>query len=304
MRNKYYTKPLVKAINEVYFREYRHIDRLRKINEAITSTDVATYQVHILNNKIKDTNLVNLLKDLHNTTLGNLDNFKSELGKSLYTRLKNSCKKIVHEIDSLKDSRLELLTILDEEFKEDSYIVGGFIRDIISNRESKDIDICTSVPYDVLASKFKELGWVTKETGKHFLVLLVIHPKTNEQFEIASLRKDKDNSGAKVGTITEDSERRDFVNSTLYWSLRNNELVDPSGEALEDCLANKLRFVGRAKDRILEDPLRVFRGYRFIQRGWVPDKRTLKALRENFNNALTNVNFERVRVEIEKMIGL
>ena len=107
-----------------------------------------------------------------------------------------------------------------------------------------------------------------------------------------------------VGTIEEDMKKRDFVNSCIYYSLKNEQLIDPSGEALKDCLENRLRFVGNPKDRIKEDSARVFRGYKFISRGWKADPKTLRSLRENFEYAVKNTNATRIMKEFEKIAGL
>jgi tRNA nucleotidyltransferase/poly(A) polymerase len=130
-----------------------------------------------------------------------------------------------------------------------------------------------------------------------------------ELYEVVEYSKElvenhRQNTGAEVGTIEEDAERRDFVNSCIYFSLKTSELIDPSGMAILDCQNNVLRFMGKPKDRIKEDPLRVFRAYKFIQRGWEVEPKTLRAVRENFEYATKTVNPERIRLEVEKMVGL
>jgi len=100
MRNQYYTKPLVKAINEMYFRKYRHIGELKEITEAVPSIDITTYKIHLVNNKIKDIKLFNLLCDLQSVIWGKLEDFKSNLGKSLYVKLDHSKEEVTDEIGS------------------------------------------------------------------------------------------------------------------------------------------------------------------------------------------------------------
>ena len=67
-------------------------------------------------------------------------------------------------------------------------------------------------------------------------------------------------------------------------------------------------WVASAEGNIKEDPLRVYRGYRFFsklrQYGFEFEKETLKAMRGNFEFAHKNTAPERVRVEIEKIIGV
>jgi len=47
--------------------------------------------------------------------------------------------------------------------------------------------------------------------------------------------------------------------------------------------------------------LRVFRFYRFVNKGFTPDKKSLRAVRELFSEAYEKTTPERVRVEMEKM---
>lgn len=107
-----------------------------------------------------------------------------------------------------------------------------------------------------------------------------------------------------VATVEEDMKKRDFVNSTVYFNLKTETLIDPSGMAIRDCQENRLRFMGKPKDRIQEDSARVFRGYKMIGRGWKPETKTLKAMRENFDFAITNTNSTRIMKEIESIVNL
>lgn len=225
--------------------------------------------------------------------------FLSNLAKNTNNKIKIAEMRTFKAVETLSEETTQLIDdmkCIDGSF----YIVGGFVRDAIAGRESNDVDFCTDVNYDVLEKKLTEKGWDVKDTGKQFLVLNV--SKGNENFEIAALRSDKDNNGPVVGTIEEDSLRRDFVNSCIYFSLKTETLIDPSGMAIKDCQENRLRFMGKAKDRIQEDSARVFRGYKMIGRGWKPETKTLKAMRENFEFAITNTNSTRIMNEIEKIV--
>ena len=59
---------------------------------------------------------------------------------------------------------------------------------------------------------------------------------------------------------------------------------------------------GNAKQRISEDKLRIARVYRFSsQLNFSIEDKTLKACRTYFNDMITQVSGERIRVEMEKM---
>ena len=96
----------------------------------------------------------------------------------------------------------------------------------------------------------------------------------------------------------------DFTINAGYVRIADGRLFDPNGKFVDDLNANTLRFVGKAKDRLEEDNLRGWRFYRFLGIGFTPDKKSLKAVRESWNSIYINSNPERVRLEIEKMIGV
>jgi len=271
--------------------------------------DILNHNVKVFNDKStpfssnsKRHEMYNLLMDIRFSNIDDYE-FVSELGQELETKYLLAIARVDRRLECVTDDYGDLFEVL-KTFDKDSYIVGGYIRDAIAGRKSNDLDICTSTPYNELKEVFKEKGWETKDTGKQFLVLNVIHPETKENFEIANLRKDKNNEGAQIGTIFEDAERRDFANSAVYYSIKTGKLLDPSGKAINDCLNNVIQFMGNAQDRIDEDPLRAIRAYRFICRGWEPTHSTLKACRRNIELVMKTVAPTRVMLEIEKMANL
>jgi len=301
----YFKKPIIDKINETYFRQFQGTSLFPLKEDLINITEFKEAMFSLQGKDFKNLSLgINsvdkLLQDLEYLT-PEKTYAKSKIGNSLLTNYKSAYSNIIKRMKKFSSVTCETISVL-RSFKEDSYIVGGFVRDTIADKSYNDIDFCTSISYEELSEKFVEAGFLAKDVGKQFLVLNVY--KDLEHFEIAALRSDMDNSGPVRGTIEEDAKRRDFVNSCIYFSLKKVELIDPSGEAIKDCKNNVLRFMGKPKDRIKEDTARVFRGYKMIGRGWEPDKKTLKALRENFEYALRKTSATRVMNEIEKMVGL
>ena len=176
-------------------------------------------------------------------------------------------------------------------------VVGGFIRDVINQKPTKDIDLVTDIDIDKLTELLSSYN--AKETGKHFLVL---NFKDQMNFEISNFRKDRDNQGGLIGTIEEDAQRRDFTLNSLYFDILEGHLVDPNG-ALDDCIEGIIKFVGNPKERINEDPLRILRFYKFIKKGFIPDPRTLRVIRSEFQE-IFKVHPERIRNEIEFLAGI
>lgn len=189
-----------------------------------------------------------------------------------------------------------------------SFIVGGWVRDELRGIAGKDVDIVTDIPLDTVEAAFTEAGWEVKDTGKVFLVTNV--SKDGCTYEIANFRKDSKTSDGRrpsvveIGTIMEDAARRDFTVNALYFDPWTGTVIDPTGQGLDDLDKGVLRFVGRAKDRIKEDYLRVFRFYRFIKKGFTPNRNTLRVVREMFADALSKLPAERIRDEIEKAVSI
>lgn len=190
----------------------------------------------------------------------------------------------------------------------DTKMVGGSVRDILLGKDPKDFDFVTYAPYDVVAKELEKDGYTIKETGKQFLVMIA--SKNGWDFEIANFRKDgtyKDGrrpEAVSIGTMYDDAFRRDFTVNALYLDVRTFKLYDPTGQGIDDFQDRILRFVGKPKERIKEDYLRCFRFYRFIEKSFEPDPKSLSAVREMFAEAVQKTSPERIRVEVERMVKL
>ena len=202
---------------------------------------------------------------------------------------------------------LQIFWILNTK-SENNYLVGGCVRDQLLGIEPHDYDIVTGVPISESQPLFEENGWKVKECGEAFLVLNI--SKFGHQFEIANFRKDgvyldgRRPEKVEIGTIEEDAARRDFTVNALYQNPMTGEILDPTKKGLCDIKCRELRFIGKAVDRIEEDNLRVFRYYRFLAKGFKPERNSIKACRRYFNEVYLKTTPERVRLELEKMVGL
>ena len=203
---------------------------------------------------------------------------------------------------------LQLFLILNN-LSKNTFLVGGCVRDILLNKSPKDFDIVTDIPIDDIIKNLKENDWVVKETGKQFLI--IVASKNGQQFEIALFRKDSSHTDGRrpdsvsIGTIVEDSFRRDFTINSLYLNPWTGEILDPTGRGQEDLKHKVIRFNGKASERVEEDYLRVFRAYRFASTlGFNIENKTLKACRSNFETACKSISSQRILVEVEKMSGI
>ena len=231
----------------------------------------------------------------------------------------NYSKRIKNILDEFTQESTSLVLVINvlKNISEKSCLVGGAVRDIVSLsdfdkmprlRDIKDFDFVTDACYEDIAQNLQKVGFKIDETGQNFLVLRAT--LDYDTYEIACYRKDGTYTDGRrpesvdIGDIFTDSARRDFTVNSLYYDLNKEVLLDPTGMGVEDASMDILRFNGNPDVRIAEDYLRTFRAYRFIAKGYVPEARTLNALRSNFETSLRNTDHNRIREEIERAVGL
>lgn len=186
-----------------------------------------------------------------------------------------------------------------------AFFVGGCVRDQMMGVEPHDYDICTDVTPEELHKIFKHFS---EQKSEQFGVTMPI--VDGELIEIATMRKDiTKGRHPKIEftrDIAEDAMRRDFTINALYEDKDGN-VLDPTGFGIADIKLNTLRFVGTASERVMEDPLRLFRFVRFIsQKGFIPygphiDACDSLVLREGTINLFKEVSKER---QLKELIGI
>src|SRR5210317_2202057 len=147
-------------------------------------------------------------------------------------------------------------------------IVGGAVRDWLSDEPVDDIDFATKLLPEEAMKILLDSGFNVKPTGIEHGTITVF--KDNKSYEITSLRKDilTDGRHAKVvfgGTWEEDANRRDFTINALY-SDEYGSILDFTGKGFKDLENKKLRYIGEPSKRIKEDYLRLIRYFRFLSR--------------------------------------
>lgn len=198
------------------------------------------------------------------------------------------------------------------------YEVGGAVRDELLGIESKDVDFAVVAPsYAAMVEDLKQRGFkIFLETPQFFTVRAQVPPTESKLFQRSKVadfvlcRKDSATSDGRrpdsvaAGTLFDDLSRRDFTINAMARDTETGELLDPHDGRFD--LENRaLRFVGKPRQRIEEDGLRVLRGYRFmITKHLHAVGETHSALTDTFAaEMLMKVSIERVREELEKMFN-
>jgi len=204
------------------------------------------------------------------------------------------------------------------------YEVGGYVRDNLLGIESKDIDFAVEGPQSLagMETRLKDLGFDVFKVDEGTYTARARFPRDDDTHDWAIdtygglaadfvlCRKEGPYSDGRhpdwveIGDIYDDLARRDFTVNAMAQSVEGGWLIDPH-DGMQDLDDRRLRFVGNPMDRIVEDALRVVRGFRFmVTKGLlIRDEETYDALRsaETAELLRENISIERVRDEIHRM---
>ena len=199
------------------------------------------------------------------------------------------------------------------------FVIGGFVRDKILNRSTKDADIVCLGDGIELAKKttqqfhpipevniFKNFGTAQIKiySNKSFLL-----DEPAFEIEFVGARKESYNYNSRKpdvepGTLDEDRMRRDFTINTIAVSLNKNDfgkLLDPL-EGIADIEKKIIKTPLHPDQTFSDDPLRMMRAIRFAtQLNFNIASETFEAIKKNAQR-ITIVSAERITDELNKII--
>lgn len=181
-------------------------------------------------------------------------------------------------------------------------VVGGCVRDSLTNAENKDMDIeVHGMDVDDISKELKAHGYHVDEVGKSFGVLKVKGrgvkdvdvsvPRTENK--VGAGHRDFDVQTDSHMGVVEAASRRDFTFNAMMFDPKRKMLIDPYC-GREDFENGRIRAVS---SKFSEDPLRVLRAFQFSGRfGMVVDESTAKASKA-LRGQYSTLPVERVREE-------
>lgn len=190
----------------------------------------------------------------------------------------------------------------------EAYVIGGYVRDLLLERPSKDIDIVVIGNGMELAKACAEKLRVKKVSYfKNFGTAQFVYKDLEVEFVGArkeSYRSDSRKPIVENGTLADDQNRRDFTINALALSLHADnfgDLIDPFG-GLEDLKNEIIRTPLDPNTTYSDDPLRMMRAVRFAtQLNFKIERRSLESISENARR-LEIISRERIMDELNKII--
>ena len=219
-----------------------------------------------------------------------------------------------HDIPTVHKDLLKEISVQAHKLGQESFLVGGYVRDFYLNRIQNDVDmdVVTLGSGIALAEKvhtslqakgmktsfsfFKQFGTAQVKTRSVELEFIGARKE--------SYRRDSRKPLVEDGSLEDDQNRRDFTINSLYWELNKNRLGvlnDPFG-GLIDLKKGLIRTPIEPEKTFSDDPLRMMRAVRFAtQLGFSLCPET-KAGIQIMANRLEIVSKERIRDELNKMV--
>lgn len=213
--------------------------------------------------------------------------------------------------NTLQDPLFKILKETVDEVGIESYVIGGFVRDLILGRvQKKDIDIVAlGSGIDLAKAVQKKLaGAKPVQVFKTYGTAMIHWEGMDLEFVGArkeSYMPESRNPEVTPGSLTDDQNRRDFTINALAISLNKADFgafIDPFN-GLDD-LKNKILRTPLDPDiTYSDDPLRMLRAIRFAnQLNFKIERQSLEAISQNASR-IEIISKERIVDELHKILA-
>jgi len=211
---------------------------------------------------------------------------------------------------ALHNPIFKIISQAAQELGVESYVIGGFVRDFLLNRDfKKDIDIVAVGSGIDLALKVSELlpNHPKVQVFKTYGTAMLRFQEIDIEFVGArkeSYQTESRNPIVENGTLKDDQDRRDFTINALAFSLNQEnygELVDPFNGIVD--LENRIIRTPLDSDiTYSDDPLRMMRAIRFAtQLNFTIEEKSFQAISRN-KDRISIISGERIVDELNKIL--
>ena len=191
----------------------------------------------------------------------------------------------------------------------EAWLVGGSVRDVLLARPRpvapghERWDVATDRRPDEVRAVFPRVEGVGERHG----TLLVLWEGL--ELEVTTFRREGEYTDLRrpdqvwfTRDVLEDLARRDLTVNALAYSVADGRLLDPHGGA-RDLVRRTLKAVGDPLERFREDALRPLRVARFAAVLEMEPERETRAALAGVSDRIGALAIERVRSELELMMG-
>ena len=213
--------------------------------------------------------------------------------------------------ESLSNPIFSTVSVVADELNFPTYVVGGWVRDVLLKRKRKiqDIDfVCIGSGIELAEKVCNELGNnAILKVFKNFGTAMISFNGDNYEFVGArkeSYRKDSRKPIVEDGTLEDDQNRRDFTINAMAIQLNSKnygQFLDPFN-GVQDLEKKIIKTPHNPDVTFDDDPLRMIRAIRFAtQLNFNIDDKTLDAIKRNAFR-LEIISQERITDELNKII--
>ena len=212
---------------------------------------------------------------------------------------------------ALKEPIFKIIQIVSDELNYPTYVVGGWVRDLLLERNQKKTDIdfvCIGSGIKLAQKTVLKLGdEATFKVFKKFGTAMINYKGSNYEFVGArkeSYRSESRNPIVEDGTLEDDQNRRDFTINAMSIQLNKKNyglLIDPfNGQ--KDLDKKLIRTPLDPNKTYSDDPLRMIRAVRFAtQLNFEIEKKSYQGICKNAER-LSIISQERITVELNQII--
>lgn len=216
----------------------------------------------------------------------------------------------MNNITALENPIFKIITQASRELGLESFVIGGFVRDYLLQRDfKKDIDIVAVGSGIDLALKVSDLlpNKPKVQVFKNYGTAMLRYKDIDIEFVGArkeSYNFESRNPIVENGSLKDDQERRDFTINAMAFSLNENnfgELVDPFN-GINDLEGKIIRTPLNPDITYSDDPLRMMRAIRFAsQLDFEIENESLEAIKRNAER-IRIISGERIVDELNKIL--
>jgi poly(A) polymerase len=209
---------------------------------------------------------------------------------------------------SLNKKIFRMIAEAAREENKECYVVGGYVRDLILKRPSKDIDVVVvGSGIDIAKKVASKIGKTKVTVFKSFGTAMLRYRDIEVEFVGARKESYQRNSRKPIvenGTLKDDQLRRDFTINALAISLNSDnygEVVDPFN-GLQHIEEKKIITPQEPAATFSDDPLRMIRAIRFAaQLNFRIEENTLEGIKQSAHR-LKIISRERITDELNKIL--